>query len=582
MADVKELSKKLNAKAKFITFLAAETEEILAKNEEIDIVRQLGVYKQKQEEFHELKNKIIELKVEAEDSDLPEVEAWRKEVENSVKEVEPFVVKLKQALADLKQKQQQEQHEQELKLQKIKIEKELELKNELGHTLETKSTGKQILMKLPKLSISRFRGTHLDFFRFWNTFETEVDKATIDPITKFNYLKEFLEPKVRPLIENLPHTAEGYERAKSILKSKFGKPSEVINAHVQTIMNLPHIKGANPHKIHEFYAKLLPSVQALESMNKLREISGYCRATLDKLEGIRADLTRLDDNWQEWGFPQLVTALGNWTERNPANQYQSRNKSFATNQNKVYSSKANNKSFHRRACIYCDSDEHKSIDCKTVTTLNDRRSILKEKCVCFNCTGFGHRAVDCRSKGCHYCNAKHHSSVCDKKPVGVLLATGEVGVVYPVVIVKVEGVTCRALLDTGSGSTYVSNRLVEEIGKKPIKCEQRQIDMMMSSATKRVEVYSFEVSNTQGTFNLKVDVTKVEKKELLSLPNPKYKEIINKFEHLRGVVIEDTDEKEELPVHMIIGTSEFSKIKTPTKPRVGKPGEAVAELTLDG
>ena len=91
----------------------------------------------KQEEFYELKNKIIELKVEAEDSDLPEVEAWRKEVENSIKEVEPFVVKLKQALADL---------------------------NELGQTLETKSTGKQILMKLPKLSISRFRGTHLDFF----------------------------------------------------------------------------------------------------------------------------------------------------------------------------------------------------------------------------------------------------------------------------------------------------------------------------------------------------------------------------------------------------------------------------------
>ena len=193
-------------------------------------------------------------------------------------------------------------------------------------------------------------------------------------------------------------------------------------------MNLPHIKGANSHKIHEFYAKLLPSVQALESMKKLREISGYCRATLDKLEGIRADLTRLDDNWQEWGFPQLVTALGKWTERNPANQYQNRDKSFATNQNKVYSSKANNKSFHKRACIYCDSDEHKSVDCKTVTTLNDRRSILKEKRVCFNCTGFGHRA-DSRSKGCQYCNAKHHSSVCDKKSGGVLFPTGEVGVI---------------------------------------------------------------------------------------------------------------------------------------------------------
>ena len=33
---------------------------------------------------------------------------------------------------------------------------------------------------------------------------------------------------------------------------------------------------------------------------------------------------------------------------------------------------------------------------------------------------------------------------------------------------------------------------------------------------------------------------------------------------------------------MITGTSEFSKIKTPTKPRVGKPGEPVAELTQCG
>ena len=79
-----------------------------------------------------------------------------------------------------------------------------------------------------------------------------------------------------------------------------------------------------------------------------------------------------------------------------------------------------------------------------------------------------------------------------------------------------------------------------------------------------------------------MDVTKVDKRELLSLPNPKYKETISKLEHLKGIVMEDTDKKEELPVHMITGTSEFSKINTPTKPRVGKPGELVAELTQVG
>ena len=60
-------------------------------------------------------------------------------------------------------KKKWEQRKQEIQLQKIKIEKEIKLKNELGQTLETKSAGKQTLMKLPKLSISRLRGISFGF-----------------------------------------------------------------------------------------------------------------------------------------------------------------------------------------------------------------------------------------------------------------------------------------------------------------------------------------------------------------------------------------------------------------------------------
>ena len=63
----------------------------------------------------------------------------------------------------------------------------------------------------------------------------------------------------------------------------------------------------------------MTSVQALESMRKLGEINGLTGATLD-IEGIRADLVRTNDSWQERGFPQLVDALRRWTERNPISQ----------------------------------------------------------------------------------------------------------------------------------------------------------------------------------------------------------------------------------------------------------------------
>ena len=52
-------------------------------------------------------------------------------------------------------------------------------------------------------------------------------------------------------------------------------------------------------------------------MKKLKDIKVYVRLTLDKLPGIRADLVRLADNWQEWDFCQLVDSLRRWTERNP-------------------------------------------------------------------------------------------------------------------------------------------------------------------------------------------------------------------------------------------------------------------------
>ena len=43
--------------------------------------------------------------------------------------------------------------------------------------------------------------------------------------------------------------------------------------------------------------------------------------------------------------------------------------------------------------------------------------------------------------------------------------------------------------------------------------------------------------------------------------------------------MDDEDTKQELPIHLILGASEYSRIKTQTKPKIGKAGEPIAELT---
>ena len=51
-------------------------------------------------------------------------------------------------------------------------------------------------------------------------------------VTKFSYLKELVDPKVKTAIDSLPFRTEGYQQAKNILESKYGQMSEIVNAYV--------------------------------------------------------------------------------------------------------------------------------------------------------------------------------------------------------------------------------------------------------------------------------------------------------------------------------------------------------------
>jgi hypothetical protein len=97
-----------------------------------------------------------------------------------------------------------------------------------------------------------------------------------------------------------------------------------------------------------------------------------------------------------------------------------------------------------------------------------------------------------------------------------------------------------------------------------------------------IEVHKIKISSVEKNFNLEIEVTKVDHDVLLHLNNPRYKEMIAKYSHLKGINIQDVDNKPELPVHLILGTSEYARIKTETPPRIGKPGQPVAELTRFG
>ena len=297
--DLATSEKKLQGKLKLLKLLNEDTQNIIDQRNLEAIEGHLSTIRNKLSEVQDLKVSIQELKFE-DSKDETDIRTWIAQIDKDIKQFQGVGTELKE-------------------IEKIKFEEKLNYEKQLEelHSKTSNPTQGASKVKLPKLIITKFNVTFTDWFRFWNQYEAEIDSSDISPVSKFSYLKELVITPVRANIHALPLTTEGYERAKQILKAKYGKPSKVVNAFVQNIMSLTHIRSTNPSKIHEFYGKLASSVQALEALGKLKTVSGYARLTLDKLEGIRADLVRTDDGWQDWGFTQLLEQLRKWTERNP-------------------------------------------------------------------------------------------------------------------------------------------------------------------------------------------------------------------------------------------------------------------------
>ena len=106
--------------------------------------------------------------------------------------------------------------------------------------------------------------------------------------------------------------------------------------------------------------------------------------------------------------------------------------------------------------------------------------------------------------------------------------------------------------------------------------------MMMHTTMRKIQIYNLKISNCEEDFELCTDVSKVEKHVLLSLANPNYEGMIRKFSHLKGIKMTETDTKSELPVHLVLGASEYPQIKTSVPPKIGSIGEPVAEYTRFG
>ena len=99
---------------------------------------------------------------------------------------------------------------------------------------------------------------------------------------------------------------------------------------------------------------------------------------------------------------------------------------------------------------------------------------------------------------------------------------------------------------------------------------------MLHPTNTLLDIYNIEITNTKVVFAINTKVGKVDRAELISMLNPHYEDIIQTDTNLQGVQMEDSNNKEFLPVHVILGPSEYTNNKRKKDIKVGQKGELVA------
>ena len=158
-------------------------------------------------------------------------------------------------------------------------------------------------------------------------------------------------------------------------------------------------------------------------MKKLASTQNKVYTLMDKLGPVREILVEKDDDCQEWGLEQLMENLWRYVERNPLRECEDnkgktedfKHQPWIKEKEKLLFGNNGGKPGHKPNYLYCNSQQHNSLNRMKVLDIAARQAILQKSGLCWNCTGGGHGVTQCKSRGCKNCNRKHYTSICNQE-----------------------------------------------------------------------------------------------------------------------------------------------------------------------
>ncbi|XP_066928731.1 uncharacterized protein [Clytia hemisphaerica] len=120
------------------------------------------------------------------------------------------------------------------------------------------------LQGAPSVELSVFTGDPLDYKFFMTNFEELVEKRISDSEGRLARLLKFTTGDANDLIQCCLYMTNGYERAKALLKKKYGDPHRIMIAYKKQLDNWENVKLGDSSSFGKFHSFLLKCGSVIE------------------------------------------------------------------------------------------------------------------------------------------------------------------------------------------------------------------------------------------------------------------------------------------------------------------------------
>ena len=279
--------------------------------------------------------------------------------------------------------------------------------------------------------MKKFGGDVTDFAQFIRSFELKIASKLDSEQEKLHYLEQNTVPGSKPhaIVTSCIYLEDGYEQALSMLRKRYGQPSNIAAAFMDRINSFSPIKANDVEALDRFALLLLSCKNSLGTSERMMGDPRTMRAVTGKLSDAMLNSWRrhADEIEERQGrvvkFEDVVKFVGDEARIASNPTYGRLMYSCDTNNAPPVGHRASssNNRTHRPFvaatqtqsqgnCTFCGSTGHPTAECDQLRAIphDQKKTFAMRMSLCFSCFKRGHRSSDCRRRAsCRICERRH-------------------------------------------------------------------------------------------------------------------------------------------------------------------------------